>query len=294
MSLLNLTNDGLPNVLTVIADWLSTQSEPVEESELVTLIGLSPAVDEQKMVSQTLRRWVDLGLFKKSGKRIVPLDLDAKRSKLSDREFVQKLRVLARKCVFKKENNERLWDAEGAKSADLTRSLAWLMMQDVYRTPVGTNLEELERKQISDPSLCFMQNDTRRNGLTKWASFLGFTSKPEKSEIDPTLVVHDVVTERWKAGARMSASEFIEAIAEEVPVLDTGHYFAEVEKRLDLRELAARERLTASTALSRALLCLKTRGVLRLTPRADAKDSWSLSGRGGVIADSRFAEVVVA
>jgi hypothetical protein len=293
MSLLNLTNDGLPNVLTVIADWLSTHSEAVEESELITLIAPSPAVQEPKMVAQTLRRWIDLGLFERSGKRIAPLELGAKRSKLSDREFFQRLRTLVRKCVFKKSNNERLWEAEGARAADLTRSLAWLMMQDVYRTRVGPELEDLERKQIADQSLCFMQNDTRRNGLTKWASFLGFTAKPDRSEIDPTAAVRDAIAERWKAGARMTASEFIAGIAEDIPVLDTGVYFNEVEKRLDLHELPGRERLTASLALSRALKCLKTDGSLRLEPKADAKDSWVLSGRHGAIQESRFAEVII-
>ena len=168
MSLLNLTNDGLPNVLIVLADWLCKERGGLEETELLGLVGAAEAVQEPRMVRQTMNKWIELGLFVKTGSVVDFPDLGEKWKGMSRPQFICALRRRARQCVFARPNNEKLWAVEGAKCADLTRALSWLLLQDIYKTSVGPTLEALEHQQIIDPTLRLVQNDTRRNGLQKW------------------------------------------------------------------------------------------------------------------------------
>ena len=123
------------------------------------------------------------------------------------------------------------------------------------------------------------------------ASFLGFISKPEKGEIDPTVAVSETISTALESGQTRTASAFVEALVEELPVLDGGRYRVAVEAKLNSQALPVWEPLVLSTSISRALINLRAKGALILEAKADASESWILSGRNGPRQDLRFTHV---
>ena len=176
--------------------------------------------------------------------------------------------------------------AEGARAADLTRTLAWMMAQDAFRTRFG-DLERLESEQIENSDRRWMQNSTRKTGVGYWAEFLGFSRQPG-GDIDPTVAVRDVLPEILGPGEGMSARDFVDRIAEQLPVLDGGRWQTAVLAEVSESALAPLQSGQVSTALSRALLCLRATGELLLQNRADTGSSIVLSGFQGIRPDLTF------
>ena len=212
MSLLNLTNDGLPNVLAVLYETVARAKSPLSRDELLELVAPRGVVHEDgKMARQTLNRWTELELFREDDGRVSLATLPTTGLR-DDGETLSSVRRAARRCALSVTNNDDLWASEGAKAADLTRSLAWLLAQDVYRTSFNA-LEELELRQIADPDARLMRNDTRRNGLQFWAHFLGFARQPGGGDIDPTVAIREVLPECIGPGEDMSATAFVAKLA---------------------------------------------------------------------------------
>lgn len=75
MSLLNLTSDGLPNVLVVLhAAVLRVGQRGISEAKLLDTVAPAEIVsndgDDGDMVRKTLRSWIDIGLFIRDGTQI--------------------------------------------------------------------------------------------------------------------------------------------------------------------------------------------------------------------------------
>jgi hypothetical protein len=189
MSLLNTTNDGLPNVLVALCGVLVLEQGPVAEADLMARVAPEGIIqDEGKMVRQTLNRWVELGLLVRAEGNVSLSDYFPPAAEIKRDDFDDVMRRAVRKCALAPENNADLWATESAKAADLTRSLCLLLAQDVYRTGVN-HLDALETKQVVNADLRLIRNNTRVNGLKKWAHFLGFVRQPDGSDIDPTVAV---------------------------------------------------------------------------------------------------------
>lgn len=286
MSLLNITNDGLPNVLAVLHSRVLASKNAVPRDELLEAVAPGGVVeDEGKQVRQTLRRWTELGLFIETDNMISVLDRPSKvpAGALQTLAFTRRI---ACRYALSDQNNQEFWAAEGARSADLTRTLAWMMAQDVFRTRFG-DLERLESEQIENSDRRLMQNSTRKTGVNYWSEFLGFSRQPG-GDIDPTMAVRDVLPEILAPGEGMSARDFVERIAEQLPVLDGGRWQALVLAEVNASALAPLQPGQVSTALSRALLCLRASGELLLQSRADIGSSIVLSGYQGIRPDLTF------
>lgn len=280
MSLLNITNDGLPNVLAVLHARVLASKNAIHRDELLEAVAPEGVVkDEGKQVRQTLRRWTELGLFIETENMISVLDRPSKVSTgvLQTLAFTRRI---ACKYALSDENNQEFWAAEGARAADLTRTLAWMMAQDAFRTRFG-DLERLESEQIENSDRRLMQNSTRKTGVGYWAEFLGFSRQPG-GDIDPTVAVRDVLPEILGPGEGMSARDFVDRIAEQLPVLDGGRWQTAVLAEVSESALAPLQSGQVSTALSRALLCLRATGELLLQNRADTGSSIVLSGFQGI------------
>ncbi|MDM4769071.1 protein DpdG [Solimonas sp. SE-A11] len=290
MSLLNLTNDGLPNVLVVLYAAVARSRSTMSRDELLESVSPAGVVDDDgKMARQTLNRWTELGLFRDDGSAI-SLAQPPSREWRDEREFLASVRSAARRCALSEANNGDLWAHENAKAADLTRSLAWLLAQDVYRTTFSS-LEDLELKQIADPEARLMRNDTRRNGLQVWGHFLGFVHQPGGGDIDPTTAVREVLNDCIQPGEDMPAVTLIERLAESLPVLDGGGWRRAVEARLSSQALPTMAEGQLSTSLSRALIGLLLEEELRFENRADVGSSIVFTGRDGLRSDYRYSWV---
>ena len=286
MSLLNIYNDGLPNILAVLHATVLRAAKPISEKDLLEIISPSSIVeDEGQMARKTLNRWTELGLFVREDGMVRAKDkLPSRRA--TGLEILPFTRRMACRQALAEENNPDLWASQSARAADLTRSLAWMLAQDVYRASFP-HFEAQESQQILDPERLLMRNSTRRTGLQYWAPFLGFSRHPFAA-IDPTVAIRDALIEVLAPGEGMPAPQFVERLGTVLPVLDGGRWQQEVLKFVDPMALPRRQPGHLSTALSRGLLSLWDSGELQLQQKADLGSSVTLTGAGGARSDLTF------
>ncbi len=286
MSLLNITNDGLPNILVVLHATLLRATKPMAEADLLEAVAPSTIVDDDGQLARyTLNRWTELGLFvRENGLVSVKEKLPGRRA--TALEILPFTRRMACRQALAEENNPDLWASQGARAADLTRSLAWMLAQDAYRASFA-QFESQESKQILDPERLLMRNSGRRSGLQFWAPFLGFSRHPFAA-IDPTVAVRDALAEVLGPGEGLPAPQFVERLGTVLPVLDGGRWQLEVLKYVDPSALPPRQPGQLSSALSRAMLSLWDSGELLLQQKADLGSSVTLTGASGARSDLTF------
>lgn len=289
MSILNLASDGLPNVLVVLYDVLARSTRPVARDELLEKVAPDRVAHEGgKQARQTLGRWIELGLFVE-GDEGVELVERPHRSLNNDTELIAQVRVDACTRALHADNNADFWAAKEARAADFTRSIAWVLAQDVYR-PLYSNLEELQPTQLVDPTAVLMQNATRRSGLKTWGRFLGFLRPTPRTEIevDPTVAIRDALPSLMQPGQSRPVAHFIDDLALKLPVLDGGVWRREVQARMSSKAFPPMAEGQLSTSLSRALLNLWRNQEIFLENRADARSGFVFTGQAGVRTDLRF------
>jgi len=291
MSLLNLTNDGLPNLLVVLYSTVALARSPLTIDEVLAAVAPVGVVADTRMAQSTLNRWTDLGLFllDDAGERVT-LAQTPETDMKSDIDIVRAARIAGRQCALSQRNNPELWARESARAADLTRSLAWLLAQDVYRLRFS-DAHSLELTQVANDELRLMQNDTRRNGLQFWGHFLGFVRQPGGGDVDPTLAVRETLPRCIAAGEEMPAAEFVERLAQLLPVLDGGVYRVAVEAQLEKAALPLLQPGQLSTSLSRSMFSLMIDQTLQFENKADVGRSIVFTGRDGLRADHRYSWV---
>jgi len=290
MSLLNLTVDGLPNVLVVLYSTVALARSPLTTQEVIGAVAPAGVVPDPRMARVTMNRWTELGLFLVDATDHVTLAQAPATDMKNDVDIVRATRIAARKCALSEANNPDLWARESARAADLTRSLAWLLAQDVYRMRFG-DAQSLELRQVANDDLRLMQNDTRKNGLQFWGNFLGFVRQPGGGDVDPTLAVRETLSDCIAVGEEMPASEFVERLARRLPVLDGGIYRVAVESQLERDALAPLQPGQLSTSLSRAMFGLAIDQTLQFENRADVGRSIVFTGRDGLRVDHRYSWV---
>lgn len=284
MTVLNTASDGIFNLLIVLFRAVHAYG-PMTREDLISLCAAGPNCDTVRL-GQTLRRWADLGLFEESdGTYAVASDARPGTGLPTDvDDATTLLPSLVRSVAFRDANNERFWDNAGSLGADLTRSLAWLLAQDIYDTDVSDHdaLWELESKQIKDPNRWLVRNNVRYQGLLAWGSYLGFLWCTDTPVVDPTAALRQDLPLIFGQNRELTAAAFMERTAAVLPVLDSGRYRQELEAALDpasWRRPAREDQL--STALSRAIRRLEALGLLILENRSDAGDARVLTRQQG-------------
>lgn len=291
MSLLNLTSDGLPNILVVLYATIAKARAPMTAKELIEAVAPESVVKDPRLAKITLNRWTELGLFREDANTEVlslhrPPPIDMK----SEVDIVRAVRMEARYVALAEANNGDLWAREEARSADLTRSLAWLLALDVYRQG-AENLFSLANDHIRETGLTLMQNESRLSGLRSWGHFLGFTRHPRANDIDPTVAISEVLSDCINPGEEMPARDLIERLAQALPVLDGGRYRQAVLDKLRENALPPMQASQLSTSLSRALHCLMVNQTLQFKSLSDVGSSITLTGRDGAQATHRYTWV---
>lgn len=287
MTVLNTASDGLPNILLVLHHAVLATSKPVAKTSLLETVAPEAALQESesgKMARQTLNRWIELGLFQEKEGEVTTSARPPK--KLRGPALTAFTRREVCRLSMSEENTPDLWAIEGAKSADLTRSLAWMLAQNAFETRLS-ELEALEAQQITNEELRLLRNSTRQNGLRHWADFLGF-SRGLGGDIDPTVAVRDVLPEILAPREAMQAVEFIDRLGAALPVIDGGRWQTAVLQEVNAASLSPLAPGQLSTAVSRALLGLRASGELLLQNRADVGASITLTGFRGARPDLTF------
>ncbi|MFT5468119.1 MAG: hypothetical protein ACI8UO_003227 [Verrucomicrobiales bacterium] len=287
MSLLNLTNDGTRGTLTAIYRLLLSEGS-TDRDRLLGLCAPEETCDP-KHARDTLRTWVELGLFEQSSKNKISISGHLPKKERGE----DLLPMWACRRALAEENNERLWESENSRCADFTRAIAWLLAQDVYEAEYGSwdVVQPIIKTQTPGNDSIFGQNDTRWTGLRAWVPYLGFGYMGNKKGapliVDPTEALRHALPAMFGRKTTLDADEFVAAAAKSVPVLDHGVYRLAVEEKLlenqspDAWHPLPPEQL--STSVSRALLRLTSDGTLHGEKRADASARAHLTGRGRAV-----------
>lgn len=292
MSILNLTSDGLPNILVVLYTTVAKARAPLTAEKLIDAVAPASVVKDPRLARTTLNRWIELGLFKvDGGSNELSLHRPPPTEMKSEADIITAVRIEARQVALSEANNGDLWAREEARAADLTRSLAWLLALDVYRQG-GENLFGLANDHIHEAGLTLMKNESRVSGLRSWGHFLGFIRHPKSSEIDPTIAISDVLSDCISPGEEMPARELIEKLAQVLPVLDGGRYRRAVLEKLRHNALPTLQPDQLSTSLSRALHCLMVNQALHFKSLSDVGSSIVLTGRDGQQTSHRYTWVM--
>ena len=122
-------------------------------------------------------------------------------------------------------------------------------------------------------------------------NFPGFIRQPGGGDVDPTLAVRETLPDCIAAGEEMPAAEFVERLAQRLPVLDGGVYRVAVEAQLDTHALLPLQQGQLSSSLSRAMFSLQIDQTLQFENKADVGRSVVFTGRDGLRADQRYSWV---
>jgi len=251
------------------------------------------SITDQVMAKTTLRRWTQIGLFHEDDEHIrFSDDLPTKFSKRS--YTLVEVSETLRQLIYATQNNERFWEKEKNQSADMCRLTAWMLAQDVhwFRPSNFQQADDLYMKQINmDGVERQFTNSTRWNGFTSWGTFLGFggyeTGRASgEFIIDPTSAIKKQVMTLLPRRTELPVKDFLNKLAELVPVIDGGVYRREVEDKCREEEWKSPKVSDISTSLSRALLRLRSQGVIRLEKLSDSDSQVRLIGRGGSVVQS--------
>ncbi len=282
MSILNQASDGLYTVLIVLVRAIVRFGPRNRDDLLVECGGAVDAVDSSQL-TRTLNRWTELGLLlEDKGVVSVAEPYRSALGKTAD-DAEARLPRIVRKVVMRPDNNERFWEPERSKSADLSRAVSWMLAQDVYTLDGNVKkLAVLEEAQIFDPTKQTIgKNDTRWNGLKAWMLYLGFAQDGVQWVVDPTLALREALTDIFGSNRELPGPAFVERAASVLPVFDGGAYRVQVEAAL---KEAAWPRLRAglaSSSLSRAIQRLDREGFITLSNRSDTEGVITLTGSKG-------------
>jgi hypothetical protein len=279
MSILNMPSDGLFNVAIVFVRAL-VRFGPCKREDLLASCGFGVEGIDPKHLTQTLNRWTELGLFATED-NFVGLN-EIYRTNLGKTPALVESRLpkIMRTIALAPENNLRFWEAEENKSADLNRGLSWILAQDIYSVDISAHprIEALESSQVADATRRVLQNDTRWNGLRTWMTYLGFARGGSPVTIDPTTAVRESLEEVFSIEETLTARQFVDRLAETLPVLDGGVYRRQVEGLLKGSSWLRPPADTLSTSLSRALRRLIHEGAIATEQRSDTEDGLTLVG----------------
>lgn len=279
MSVLNQASDGLYTVLIVLVRAIMRFGPRSREDLILACGGAVEAVDTSQL-AQTLNRWTELGLFgQEDGSVTISEPYKSGLGKSAD-EAEARLPRIVRTVAMLAENNERFWEREKSRSADLSRAVAWMLAQDVYALDGNVKkLAVLEESQIVDSAKQTIgKNDTRWNGLKAWMLYLGFARDGMQWVVDPTLALRDALPDIFSSSRELTGPAFVERAASVLPVLDGGAYRTQVEASLKERAWPRPRAGLLSSSLSRAIQRLDREGAITLANRSDTEGVVTLAG----------------
>lgn len=279
MSILNQASDGLFNVLIVLVRTL-VRFGPRERDELILLCGGAADPVDPSQLRNTLNRWTELGLLVNEDETIHINEEYRSSLGKSTEDAEAQLPKIVRKVAMLAENNERFWESEKSKSADLSRAVSWMLAQDVYTLDANVKeLAKLEGAQVADSAKQTIgKNDTRWNGLKTWMLYLGFARESMQWVVDPTDALRDALPEIFGSSCELTGPAFVERAASVLPVLDGGGYRRQVEAVLTERAWPRPPEGCLSSSLSRAIQRLDREGAIKLANRSDTEGVVTLTG----------------
>lgn len=289
--------NALPSVLEAIcAVLVDTGGGPIPTEKV--LMAVSPRTlltsEEKKWppkgVEETLRLMVDLCLLVETDSD-VSLGPEAQDLLLANGPAV---RTVLRRRLFAEENNSELWGSN-QQARDLTRALAWYLLQDLETAPGSwagdDGAEERQLQQFGSNKI--FGTGTQWTPFVRWATYLGLAVADKWGTRDVLIPdCAEAVEEELGAilGAKaktVSLEATLGTLAERCPVVDRGTYRSVVSKEARESVLGGEPKNQVSSTLSHALLLLQDREVLTLDNPGDGSDALTLVAPTGSVIKSK-------
>lgn len=229
---------------------------------------------ETREFSTAVKSLADLGIVADDGEII---ELTSAAWALSPND-VAGFNGLLRRAVLDPARNRGLADSpdlDGPK--DLVRALAWFLTRDPLVPQGWESVAQFQRGAFASHLPPPIANDVRWGRFAYWAPALGFAAaslipKEGRSPLVPdcTVAVRETALGLWKEGQAVRASEGVERIIEELPVLPGGRYSRMLGLTPPNGQVAA--------SLSNALLAGEVDGWLALSNPSDADNILLVDG----------------
>lgn len=270
-----------PSVIVIITRFLAVRRGQRDQVERLIetlapagLAGANPDLD----VRRNLVAAAELGLVIRSGDEVSLADGLVNVARRGDQAIADHIRAR----VLAEDLNTGAWGTQvGAR--DVTNALSWFLTFPANESPIQMEGQERAAKDLQERDFGPRQgtgedddaggwpigNPTRWNAFRWWSCSLGFAWVSPREHLipDPTRAIRAVLPDVIGQASELTAREFIDKLADALPVLDSGRYRAFVEANWR-RPPAEQQRL--SSPLSEALERLRAAGVLRFDDRADA------------------------
>lgn len=274
MSILNMTQDGMPHLVLILTRTLF-HCGPLDKEVLLLSCGKGLDIIKDEHIKNTLSNWTLLGLFKVNANEVSIQEQHkvALGNNLSSLEIL--LPSVLTAILLSRQNNSdgQFWENVKGQSSDFSRALSWMLAQDIFaiNTTAHTQIDQLENSQILDPNRRLLQNNTRWNGLCDWMLFLGFARNGKSMSIDLTQALKSILPKIFKDTRELNGLRFVERAAELMPVLDGGTYRTKVEEILNTTTWSRPNAGYISNSLTRALERLNHENIIQITKSSDAK-----------------------
>ncbi len=273
-----------PSVILIIIRYLASrrgQRDQVDRlAATIAPSGLGGASPDRD-VRHNLSAAIELGLISRTGADVALGDgvLAAVRAGAASTV------TLLRRRVFDDELNNTPWRSQvGAR--DLTNALSWFLTFTADTAPIQMEGRERSAKALQEADFGPRQavpresgdddttgwpigNNTRWNCFQRWACSLGFAWVSPKGHLvpDPTPAIRDALPDVLGKNSELTARDFIDRLADAVPVLDSGRFREFVESHW---RRPTQEQRHLMVPLSDALERLRNERRLVFDDRADA------------------------
>ena len=288
MTIINYTSDGLhPELISLFRTVAYTKQISVTDLIDVCFPPIDKSSDEEKKkkvkeitgrLRGALSRWTDLGLFVENNGVVTLQERFYANRRESIDALTERLPEFCRNLILQEEHCTPIW-GDGGLTSDFVLGVSWILAQDIYQFPsTWSEVGPIQDKQVKGQNR-LSQNDVRWNGLRYWSRYLGFATGDSTSfQIDPTIAIKSELHSVFGKNRELPAKDFLLTLCNRLPVLDFGNYRTEVELNLNEGYWRKPPEGHLSMSLSLALRRLDLDKSIRLIGKADAGNSYRLTG----------------
>jgi hypothetical protein len=239
---------------------------------------LPSLADHEKRFPENLRFWM------KESHRLWQENEQAKLAltRVATSESPLAIAVVTNEALFAP-NIETIFGKDQHDTEGLFRSLSCLLASDQFTVEAGQRMNKQSLQEFYSGQLReFVPNDSEKIIVQRYGYFLGFLEMDTGGEYfaDPTRAVRGVLDDVFNGAQAITVDEFLERLAQELPLLDRGVYRQQVEQRMAGPLSGDNTSRRLSKSLSLAIERLKFARVLDYEHKSDDPNACILQIRG--------------
>jgi hypothetical protein len=242
--------------------------------------------DHLKRFPENLRFWMKEShqLWQEDGQSKLVL------TRVATSEAPTAIAVVTNEALFEP-NIDTIFGKDQYDTEGLFRSLSCLLASDTFTVEGDQRMNKQSLQQFYGEQLPeFVPNDSEKIVVQRYGHFLGFLEIDSAGEyfVDPTAAIRGVLDKVFDTAQEIAVDQFLERLAQRLPLLDRGVYRQQVEAQMvgPLSGNGATRRLSRSMSL--AIERLRFARLLAYEGKSDDPNVCFLQTRGGESPVSTF------